>query len=59
MNSLITLVRQSVNGYIRYVGMAKFFGYKLTHHNERPIDYRSALNLLRGTGPRNVGIILI
>ena len=54
MNPLKTMVRQAGNWYIRYICRAEFLEQKFTHHNERPIEYRFALDCLAAVRPKTV-----
>lgn len=54
MKPLKTMVRRAGNWYIRYICRAEFLGQKFTHHNERPIEYRCALDCLAAVRPKTV-----
>ena len=54
MNPLKLLARQLGNDYVRRVCSAESASQKFTHHNERPIEYRFALEGLARARPRTV-----
>ncbi len=54
MNPFKVLARQAGNWYIQRVCLAESDSQKFTHHNERPIEYRFALECLARVRPRTV-----
>jgi SAM-dependent methyltransferase len=54
MNPLKTLARQGGDWYIRRRCLAESEGQKFTHHNERLIEYRFALECLSRVRPKRV-----
>jgi 2-polyprenyl-3-methyl-5-hydroxy-6-metoxy-1,4-benzoquinol methylase len=53
-NPLKALVHQAGTRYIRHVCSAESRQQKFAHHNERPIEYRFALECLARARPQNV-----
>jgi 2-polyprenyl-3-methyl-5-hydroxy-6-metoxy-1,4-benzoquinol methylase len=54
MNPFKALARRAGHSYIRRVCSAESASQKFTHHNERPIEYRFALECLARLRPRTV-----
>jgi 2-polyprenyl-3-methyl-5-hydroxy-6-metoxy-1,4-benzoquinol methylase len=54
MNPLKALVHHAGKWYINRICRTESLGQKFTHHNERPIEYRFALDCLARVRPRSV-----
>jgi SAM-dependent methyltransferase len=54
LNPLKALVRQAGNRYIQATCKKEFAGQKFSHHNERPIEYRFALDCLARVRPKSI-----
>jgi SAM-dependent methyltransferase len=54
MKPLKSVARRAGNRYIREVCLAESRGQKFTHHNERSIEYRFALDCLAAARPESV-----
>jgi len=54
MNALKALVHRIGRWYIRRICLSEFQGQTFSHHNERPIEYRFALQALAVARPKTV-----
>lgn len=54
MNPIKSIVRHAGNWYVQRICTAESIGQTFTHHNERPIEYRFALERLAAERPKTV-----